>query len=73
MNINAHFIRDNKILLWLFVAPFVIGTIVTILYPYFSDASVVDACLDSGGSFDYEACKCDYKKTHDYKESHSCK
>jgi hypothetical protein len=72
MNINTHFIRENKILLWLFVAPFVIGAIVTILYSYFSVATVVDTCLDSGGSFNYEACNCDYKNTHDFKESHSC-
>lgn len=32
----------------------------------------IDACLDHGGSFDYEKCECDFKKNHEYKESHTC-
>lgn len=36
-----------------------------------SDAKI-DACLDGGGSFNYEKCECDYSENHDYKEDHSC-
>lgn len=34
--------------------------------------SAIDACLDNGGSFNYEQCECDFDKSHEYKESHSC-
>ena len=34
--------------------------------------STIDACLDEGGSFDYEKCECDFEVNHEYKESHQC-
>ena len=37
-----------------------------------SDAKI-DACLDSGGSFNYNKCECDFTYNHEYKESHHCK
>lgn len=33
--------------------------------------SKIDACLDQGGSFDYE--KCEFKGNHEHKELYSCK
>ena len=36
-------------------------------------SSPIDGCLDSGGSFDYESCTCDYKTNHPYKEEHQCR
>jgi hypothetical protein len=35
--------------------------------------SKVDACLDGGGSYNYEKCECDFEVNHEYKEVHSCK
>lgn len=32
----------------------------------------IDACLDDGGSFNYEKCECDFNGSHDYKDDHSC-
>ena len=32
----------------------------------------IDACLDHGGSYNYEKCKCDYENNHDYKDIHQC-
>jgi len=32
----------------------------------------VDKCLDSGGSFDYENCRCDYENKHPYLKAHEC-
>jgi hypothetical protein len=32
----------------------------------------VDECLDQGGSYDYEACRCDFSKSHAHKASHRC-
>lgn len=72
MNINHHFRNEHKVLLWLIVAPFVIGFIVIILAPIFMEESDIDSCLDKGGSFNYERCECDLLKTHPIKESHSC-
>ena len=31
-----------------------------IVLAYFSSPTVADSCLDSGGSFNYESCECDY-------------
>lgn len=34
--------------------------------------SAIDACLDNGGSFNYEQCECDFNKSHEYRKDHSC-
>ena len=64
---------DSKIMIFLFVAPIAIGIIVAIAYPYLSLHIKVDKCFDSGGSFNYESCKCDYKENHRFIEEHQCK
>jgi len=37
-----------------------------------SHESQVDACLDNGGSFNYESCSCDYKISHKFIADHIC-
>lgn len=32
----------------------------------------IDDCLDSGGSYNYQLCECDYTKTHQKMGKHSC-
>lgn len=32
----------------------------------------VDYCLDSGGSFNYKNCTCDYENSHPNKEDYQC-
>lgn len=32
----------------------------------------VDKCLDSGGSYNYNQCECDYQSDHEFKEYHEC-
>ncbi len=36
----------------------------------FSDNA--DSCLDSGGSYNYQKCECDYKINHEYSKVHQC-
>lgn len=35
--------------------------------------SKIDSCLDNGGSFDYQACACDYKVNHSFLSEYQCK
>jgi len=72
-NINSHFRRESKVMVWFLISPIVLGILIAILYPYYLIESKIDACLDSGGSFDYAACKCDYISNHEYKENNKCK
>ena len=72
-SINDHFKRESKIMIWLFIIPFIIGFIIMLIYPYFSHEIKIDSCLDSGGSFNYETCECDYKNSHKNKVNHQCK
>jgi len=37
-----------------------------------SGCSDIDACLDNGGSYNYDNCECDYNSKHPYKEEHKC-
>ncbi len=37
-----------------------------------SHESQVDACLDNGGSFNYQSCSCDYKMSHEFLVDHIC-
>lgn len=34
---------------------------------------ISDMCMDSGGSYNYETCTCDYENSQPYKETHQCK
>ena len=47
--------------------------IVALVVDASSFESKVDACLDSGGSFDYQACICDYKSSHPFQQRDQCK
>ena len=58
-------------MVWLIVLPLIIGFFAMLILPYFMN--LADACLDSGGSFNYHSCECDFEKNHEYKEDHQCK
>ncbi len=47
--------------------------IAVLLYKNVSFHAEVDSCLDSGGSYNYQECSCDYKNSHDADEKHQCK
>ena len=34
--------------------------------------ATIDSCLDKGGSFNYEACECDFKSNHKSAEINLC-
>ncbi len=34
--------------------------------------SKIDSCLDSGGSFNYDKCECDFNESHKFEEIHIC-
>jgi hypothetical protein len=72
-SINKHFRVEAKLMAWLFLAPIILGLLIAWLYPMLSHETNIDACLDSGGSFDYQTCKCDHEKTHPFEADNQCK
>jgi len=53
-----------------------IGLPVLVVYWVFfagPDSASIDSCLDSGGSYNYHACECDYEISHPYIKEHQCK
>jgi len=72
MDINSHFKRESKIMLWFMIAPIIIGLLVAVILPYVLTESKIDVCLDGGGSFNYDICQCDYSKNHEHKDNHRC-
>jgi len=40
---------------------------VAVLWPRWSEFWAVDACLDSGGSYNYDTQQCDHEQSHPYK------
>lgn len=71
--INKLLKNESKIMLLLLAGPFAIGLVLVFLLPLFYQESQIDACLDSGGSFNYEACACDFNKSHIAPKQHNCK
>ena len=71
-NINWHFKRESKIMIWILVLLIVLGILFGLLVPYLSTLNEVDSCLDSGGSYNYDSCVCDHKTNHPYKAVHTC-
>ena len=53
-----------------------IVTIVIIILIFLSlkikSCATVDSCLDKGGSYNYEVCKCDFDKSHKSTEINTC-
>jgi len=43
------------------------------IFNHLKPAISVDACLDSGGSYNYESCSCDHNQSHPYIENSKCK
>jgi hypothetical protein len=70
--INKLFRNESKIMLFMMVGPIVIGIILSVLVPLFMHSSEIDKCLDDGGSFNYQICKCDFENTHLKFEGHKC-
>jgi hypothetical protein len=70
--INSLFKNESKIMLFLLAGPLIIGLIVAVVFPLIHKASSIDSCLDTGGSFNYELCECDFKKSHTVPEVHKC-
>ncbi len=70
--INKHFRRETMMICMFVLSPLIIGTFVGLIYISFQTSGSVDSCLDSGGSYDYQRCTCDFDKNHPYQEVHSC-
>lgn len=47
--------------------------LVYLLYINVAVRSNIDSCLDSGGGYNYQNCKCDNIASHPYIEKHQCK
>ena len=73
MDINKHFKRESKIMIWFFWAIPFIGLLAAFVLPKFLHNIEVDKCLDNGGSFNYQNCECDFKESHPYTEKHICR
>lgn len=71
--INKLFKNESKIMLFVLAGPFVIGLALVFLLPLLYNESSVNSCLDSGGSFNYESCECDFNKSHIVPKQHSCR
>jgi len=71
-DINVHFKREPKVMLWFFLGPIIIGLLATLIIPNFIPQRNDKICIAEGGSFNYDLCKCDYKKVHTVKEKHQC-
>ena len=70
--INNHFSLEAKLMVALLAVSLVLGLLWAMLDPRVSAGLEVDDCLDSGGSYDYSSCRCDYSTSHEYKEKHQC-
>ena len=46
--------------------------VIAVYIVLFNGSVAVDTCLDSGGSFNYKTCTCDYEVNHPYIEKHQC-
>lgn len=71
-SINKLFKMESKIIVLVLVAPILIGLLLAFLLPIFETDIEIDRCLDSGGSFNYEECKCDFNKNHVKPEKNEC-
>jgi len=71
-SINRHFKRESKVMIWVLVLPIILGLLFGLFVPYLATLNESDSCLDSGGSYNYESCKCDYENNHPYKSAHIC-
>ena len=70
-SISQHFKNESKIMLIIFLFPIFLGILAIFLVPYLM-GSGIDACLDSGGSYDYKNCKCDFSNSHEVIENSTC-
>ena len=73
MKINRHFKKKSKLMVWIFCSIPVLGFIAALILPTILDSLDAYKCVDDGGSFNYEICKCDFDENHSYKENHICR
>lgn len=71
--INKLLRNESKIMLFILAGPFAIGLVLVFLLPQLYQESQIDICLDAGGSFNYEACACDFNQSHIVPKQHNCK
>lgn len=71
--INKLFKNESKLMLILLAGSFFVGLILVFIFPFFYNESSIDACLDTGGSFNYELCECDLGMSHIVPMQHNCK
>ena len=72
MKINPLFKYESVMAYLIFLVPVVMAFVIAVVLPEIMAPTEVDICLDSGGSFNYETCSCDYDKTHKVLEKHTC-
>ena len=72
MDTGVNFKREALIMMLFLPLLVVMGLGIAIFAPALLTAAEVDECLDLGGSYDYEECRCDYQFSHPYKEDSSC-
>jgi len=65
LNFHKKFMKVTAIL-----ALLISTIVVSLVIDWFSPVS--DTRLDSGGSYNYENCECDYEVRHPYKKLHQC-
>lgn len=73
MNIGRKILEIVGAIISVFIGLGLPVLIVALVVDGSSFKSKVDSCLDSGGSFDYQSCTCDYKSSHVFQEVHQCK
>ena len=72
ISINSHFKLETKLMIAVFVFPILLAFLIAELASSLFAPSEVDICLDTGGSYNYELCKCDYKLNHKYNKDNQC-
>jgi hypothetical protein len=63
----GHFEREAKLMLWLLVAPLLLGLIATLSAVFIFgaiDAARIDQCQDRGGSYNHESGECSFTGPH---------
>lgn len=70
MNIDRHFKRQSKVMIWLSLAILIAALSSKLVIPKVRAFIKIDKCVDNGGSFNYEICECDFQNNHEIKEEH---
>lgn len=71
-SINKLFKVESKIMVLVLIAPVFIGLLLAFILPILMEEVDIDSCLDAGGSFNYEECKCDFNTSHVKPDKYNC-